>query len=60
VPPYKGVKVSGDDGKFYKVEKMRFPGKGQKDTITYNSKITVSNFLDKAYKYVVNGKSTIE
>jgi predicted helicase len=60
VPPYKGVKVSGDDGKFYKVEKMRFPAKGEKDSINYNSKITVSNIPDKAYEYVVNGKSAIE
>lgn len=60
VPPYKGVKVSGDDGKFYKVEKMRFPAKGEKDSINYNSKITVSNIAAKAYEYVVNGKSAIE
>lgn len=60
VSPYKGVKVSGDDGKFYKVEKMRFPAKGEKDSINYNSKITVSNIPAKAYEYVVNGKSAIE
>ena len=60
VEPHKGVKVSGDDGKFYTVEKMRFPAKGQKDTIIYNSKITLSNIPEKAYKYVVNGKSAIE
>jgi predicted helicase len=39
---------------------MRFPKKYQKDTIIYNSKITVSNIPAKAYKYVVNGKSAIE
>ncbi len=60
VPAYKGVKVSGDDGKFYAVEKMRFPAKGQKDSIIYNSKITVSKIPEKAYEYVVNGKSAIE
>ena len=60
VPPYKGVKVSGDDGKFYKVEKMRFPAKGEKHSINLNSKITVSNIPAKAYEYVVNGKSAIE
>ena len=42
------------------VQKMRFPKKDQKDTIFYNSKITLSNIPDKAYKYVVNGKSAIE
>lgn len=39
---------------------MRFPKKGQKDTIIFNSKITISNIPDKAYEYIVNGKSAIE
>ena len=60
VAPYEGVKVNGDESDFYTVEKMRFPSKGQKDTILYNSKITVSNIPAKAYEYVVNGKSAIE
>ncbi len=44
----------------YTVEKMRFPKKGQKDTIIYNSKIIIENIPAKAYEYVVNGKSAIE
>ena len=60
VPPYDGVTVTGDESGFYRVEKMRFPKKDQKDTILYNSKITVSNIPAKAYEYVVNGKSAIE
>jgi predicted helicase len=44
----------------YRVEKMRFPKKDQKDSILYNSKITISNIPAKAYEYVVNGKSAIE
>jgi predicted helicase len=47
-------------GGLYTVEKMRFPKKNQKDTIIYNSKITVSNIPAQAYEYVVNGKSAIE
>ena len=39
---------------------MRFPAKGQKDTILYNSQITISDIPAKAYEYVVNGKSAIE
>lgn len=39
---------------------MHFPKKGQKDTIIYNSKITVSNIPSNAYEYIVNGKSVIE
>jgi predicted helicase len=60
VPPYPDVVVEGDDGGSYHLEKMRFPKKGQKGTIHYNSHITVSNIPAKAYEYVVNGKSAIE
>ncbi len=60
VPPLKDVKVSGENSNLFTVEKMRFPSKEQKDTILFNSKITVSNIPDKAYEYVVNGKSAIE
>jgi predicted helicase len=60
VTPSPDVTVTGDDGKTYIVDKMRFPKKDQKDTIHYNNKITVSNIPAKAYEYVVNGKSAIE
>ena len=60
VSPFAEVNVSGDDGKSYTVEKMRFPKKDQKDTIIYNSKISITNIPAKAYEYVVNGKSAIE
>jgi predicted helicase len=59
-PPYKGVKVTGESAKFFEVTKMRFPKKDEKNTIIYNSKITISNIPDKAYQYVVNGKSAID
>ena len=60
VPAYDGVTVTGADSGFYTVEKMRFPKKDQKDTILFNSKITITNIPAKAYEYVVNGKSAIE
>jgi predicted helicase len=60
ITPSAEVTVTGDDGKSYTVDKMRFPKKDQKETIFYNSKITVSNIPTKAYEYVVNGKSAIE
>ena len=59
VAPYSEVIVSGDNGNYH-VTKMKFPKKGVKDTIIYNSQITISNIPEKAYKYVVNGKSAIE
>lgn len=60
VPPYPGLEVTGADSGFFKVEKMRFPKKNEKDRILYNSKITISNIPEEAYNYVVNGKSAIE
>jgi predicted helicase len=60
VPAFEGVTVTGNDSGSYRVEKLRFPKKGQKDTIIYNSIITISNIPEEAYEYVVNGKSAIE
>ena len=60
VAPSPDVTVTGDDGKTYSVVKIRFPKKDQKETINFNSKITISNIPAKAYEYVVNGKSAIE
>lgn len=76
VPPYKGLvtlihplnikdtlKQAGKKEMeyiHYRVKKMRFPKKDQKDSIIYNSQITIDNIPAKAYEYVVNGKSAIE
>lgn len=49
-----------DDYNYYAVEQMKFPKKGQKDTIIYNHYHTIKNIPEKAYEYVVNGKSAIE
>ena len=59
VDPYPEVTVHGDCENFH-VTKMKFPKKGVKDTIIYNSSISISNIPEKAYEYVVNGKSAIE
>lgn len=56
----KGMAAKEMDIVNYRVEKMRFPKKDQKDTIIYNSQITIDNIPAKAYQYVVNGKSAIE
>ncbi|WP_317172871.1 type ISP restriction/modification enzyme, partial [Flavobacterium chungangense] len=60
VPAFDAVQVKGAESEFYTVEKMRFPKKDQKDTIIYNSRISISNIPAIAYEYVVNGKSAIE
>ncbi len=60
VAPSPDVTVTGYNGGNYTVSKMRFPKKDQKDTINFNSSITLRNIPIKAYDYVVNGKSAIE
>lgn len=69
VAPYPDVKVVGDrplkgdesDYEYYRVwDKMRFNSKSDKSTIIYNGNIVIENIPEKAYEYVVNGKSAIE
>lgn len=60
VPAHPGVTVMGAESGFFTVKKMRFPKKDQKETILFNSKITISDIPSEAYDYVVNGKSAIE
>ena len=52
----------------YKVKRMKFPKKrnnegkkvDDKSTIVFNDSITISNIPEKAYEYIINGKSAIE
>jgi len=60
VPPCEEVEVTGTETGHFAVEKMRFPKKGEKGTIKYNSHITITGIPEKAYRYIVNGKSAIE
>ena len=69
VPPCPGVAVKGDrplagdesDYDYFRVpDKMRFLSKADKSTIIYNGHIRVENIPQKAYEYIVNGKSAIE
>lgn len=60
VDPYESVKVSGTQYNNYHVEKMKFVKKGDRSTIIYNNQIKIENIPEKAYEYVVNGKSAIE
>lgn len=54
------VKINQPD---FTVEKMHFKKVGKetlKDTIIFNDHIQITNIPEKAYEYVVNGKSAIE
>lgn len=66
VPAYEGLEIEDtyhgmDAYEHYAVNpKMKFPKKGQKDTIIYNDYITIRHIPAEAYDYIVNGKSAIE
>lgn len=60
VPVYDGVDVSLSDNPSYKVTKMKFIKKDDRSTIIYNNDITIRNIPEKAYQYMVNGRSAIE
>lgn len=69
VPVFKNVFIEVKDNPSYKVKKMKFAkirntktGKLENDhsTIIFNTDITIKNIPEKAYEYVVNGRSAIE
>ncbi|HFU4392958.1 TPA: type ISP restriction/modification enzyme, partial [Streptococcus suis] len=68
VPIYDDVEIQLSVQPSYKVTKMKFVKKrdengklvNDRSTIIYNNDITISNIPEKAYQYVVNGRSAIE
>ena len=57
------IQAPADDGAydyFRVIDKMRFKSKDDKSVIIYNGYITIENIPQKAYEYIVNGKSAIE
>ena len=60
VAPYEAAKVSGTQKGEYRVEKMKFIKKDQRDIIIYNEHIKIENIPAKAFEYVVNGRPAIE
>ena len=68
VPIYDKIEIAYNGKHDYQVKKMKFAKKrndegemvNDKATILFNDNITISNIPDKAYKYVVNGRSAIE
>lgn len=68
VPVYNDVKVKYNGTSDYRVSKMKFSKKRNADgklendrsTIIYNESIAISGIPDKAYQYIINGRSAIE
>lgn len=69
VPVYPDVRIIASENPSYVVKKMKFDKKRDPETnrnvndrskIIFNSDITVENIPEKAYEYIVNGRSAIE
>ena len=68
VPVYDGVNIEVSHNPSYKVTKMKYAKKRDKEgksgndlsTIIFNKDIKISNIPEKAYEYIVNGRSAIE
>ncbi|EMB75626.1 DEAD/DEAH box helicase [Streptococcus mutans] len=68
VPAYDGVTIAKTAQSSYQVTKMKFKKKrdengksvNDRSTILFNKDITISDIPEKAYQYVVNGRSAIE
>ena len=69
VPVFEGISIESKSNPSYEVKKMKFAkvrdsetGKleNERSTIIFNTDITIKNIPEKAYEYVVNGKSAIE
>ena len=68
VSVYEYVDIQLSDQISYKVTKMKFAKKrdengksiNDRSAIIYNNNITISDIPEKAYQYVVNGRSAIE
>lgn len=68
VPVYDNVKIDYIGEPNYEVTRMKFAKKcnaegklkNDRSSIIFNDSITVSNIPEKAYKYIVNGRSAIE
>lgn len=57
-PDFLKVEMSSEAS--YKVKKIKFKKSGKRDSIIFNSDITISNIPEKAYEYHVNGRPAIE
>ena len=61
MPVYNKVVITNTGKYNYKVTKIKFDKKYKdKSVIIFNDDITISNIPEKAYQYIVNGKSAIE
>lgn len=61
LPPYEGLQITYTTATpSYEVKKMKFSKRGFKDSIVFNSDITIAGIPEVAYDFMVNGRSAIE
>ena len=59
-PATDGVVIEGAESGNFRVQKLKFPSKDDRSTIIYNENIRITGIPERAYEYVVNGKSPVE
>ena len=60
VASYPSCNLKGLEYKNFTVEKMKFADKTTKDTLIFNSNITIGNIPLETHQYILNGKSPLE
>lgn len=61
VAPYENVEIEFKSFEpDYRVEKMKFVSKNDKTAIQFNNSVVIRGIPEKAYDYIVNGRSAIE
>ncbi|MDR2352005.1 MAG: hypothetical protein LBF22_02380 [Deltaproteobacteria bacterium] len=61
IRPYQNVKITGLEKEHFEIEdKIRFASKDNKSIIRYNPYIKISDIPQKAFEYLINGRSPIE
>lgn len=61
VPSYEGIKiVTKVNDPIFKVVKMKHPKPGKKDTIIFNKDISIEAIPERAYEFIINGRSAID
>ena len=65
VEPWQVVLVGDDPGtgdpvSHFRVTKMKFPDKGDRTKVSYNSRITISEIPEKAWNYMVSDRAALE
>lgn len=57
-----GGPADGGDAAYqhFRVQKMRFPSRGERSTVVYNERVTLTGIPEEAYRYQLGSRSAVE